>query len=286
LLLAAVIYGGWLGVTLLHSRLHPVALFMLGGWLIAWHGSLQHETIHGHPTPWRRMNDALAVAPLSLWLPYMLYRRSHLAHHDADHLTHPAHDPESRYLDASAGGPSQAAVRAQSTLAGRLILGPFVEVGRFLLNESVRVWRGEADSRCVWSWHAVAVGLIWIWLHFACHFSLGAYLAFFVYPGASLTLLRSFAEHRADASPARRVAVVERAPVFGLLFLNNNLHAAHHRWPGLPWWRLPVQYRANRRALLAENGGLVYAGYGEVAARFLLKAHDTVLHPDTGDARP
>jgi fatty acid desaturase len=109
--------------------------------------------------------------------------------------------------------------------------------------------------------------------------SLGRYILCFVYPGLMLSLIRSFAEHRAEPAPGHRVAIVERAPVFGLLFLNNNLHAAHHAWPGLAWWRLPQHYRRHRAALLAGNGGLVYDGYAEVFARFFLRPHDVGEYP-------
>ncbi len=67
--------------------------------------------------------------------------------------------------------------------------------------------------------------------------------------------------------------------MFGLLFLHNNLHAAHHADPTVPWYRLPAWYRRNRAALVAANGGLVYDGYLDVARRFLLATHDTPAHP-------
>lgn len=72
--------------------------------------------------------------------------------------------------------------------------------------------------------------------------------------------------------------MVEKAPLLGLLFLNNNLHVVHHRWPGEPWYRLPRLYRAGREEVLAQ-GGPVYAGYGGVAARYLLRPHDRLIHP-------
>ena len=72
---------------------------------------------------------------------------------------------------------------------------------------------------------------------------MGRYLLLFVYPGTSLTLLRSFAEHPAATEPGHRVAIVERAGPFSLVFLNNNLHAAHHRAPGIAWYRLPDFHR-------------------------------------------
>ena len=288
LLIALAIHAGWIAATLFHDRIPPLALAACGGWLIAWHGSLQHEAIHGHPTPWRRLNDALASAPLSLWLPYAVYRQSHLAHHASEHLTHPEHDPESRYLPDGVGWRQRlalASARVQSTLAGRLLLGPPLEVAQFLFIEFGRVVRDEPGARRIWAGHVAAVAVLVAWLHFACGLSLAKYLACFVYPGAALSLIRSFAEHRADTSPERRVAIVERAPIFGLLFLNNNLHAAHHRWPGVAWWRLPARFRAHRAELLAENGGLVYAGYREVFSRFLFRSHDAVLHSEAEAAR-
>jgi fatty acid desaturase len=73
--------------------------------------------------------------------------------------------------------------------------------------------------------------------------------------------------------------VVENSRLLGLLFLHNNLHVVHHDAPAVPWYRLPRLYRDNRAAVLAMNGGLVYAGYGDVFRRFLLKRHDHPVHP-------
>ena len=50
ILLAVLIYGAWGLVTWWHAALPTWLLVCAGGWLVAWHGSLQHETIHGHPT--------------------------------------------------------------------------------------------------------------------------------------------------------------------------------------------------------------------------------------------
>ena len=66
------------------------------------------------------------------------------------------------------------------------------------------------------------------------------------------------------------------------IFLFNNLHAAHHLRGGLPWYRIPTFYRLNRAALIEHNGGLVYNSYLEVARRYLLKPHDSPLHPEWG----
>ncbi|THD61586.1 fatty acid desaturase [Phenylobacterium sp.] len=289
--LAVAVYGGWMAVTLLQAHLPTPVLAVLGGWLIAWQGSLQHEIIHGHPTASRRLNEALGAAPLSLWLPFTVYRRSHLLHHACEHLAHPDHDPEARYLGLGSGWRHRTVrfiAGLQATLIGRLLVGPFVEVARLGWDEARRVARGEPGARAEWAAHAAGVAVVMTWLIAVCQLSLARYLLCFVYPGIALSLLRSFAEHRADATPGGQVAVVENAPVLGLLFLNNNLHAAHHAWPTLPWWRLPARYRIHRPALLSANGGLVYDGYGEVFARFAVRPHHTLEHPafapPTGEA--
>jgi fatty acid desaturase len=285
LLVAAAIYGGWLLATLGHAAMPWPIRAAIGGWLIAWHGSLQHEVIHGHPTPWRRANTLIGSIPLSLWLPFERYRSSHLAHHASEQITEPGRDPESRYLKP---GPGLSATldrffsQLQATLLGRMIFGPIIDVARFALSELSA--EGRRGALRAWAPHAFGVLAVAAWLKLVCGMSLVDYALTFVYPGAALTLIRSFAEHRADPSPDRRVAVVERAPLLGLLFLNNNLHAVHHRHPGRPWYRLPGLYWRDRQAILEANGGLAYAGYREVFRRYLLRPHDVVVHPSFGDA--
>lgn len=285
LILWAIIHGGWAMVTLASAKIPTPVLAALGGWLLAWHSSFQHEAIHGHPTPWRGVNTALASAPLSLWLPYPLYRRTHLAHHATPELTSPEHDPESRYLPPSASRWARVSAFAGSTLAGRLLLGPPIEIATFLAQEARTLASPRAAAaRRIWATHLALVAALLAWLQLACDLSLGRYLLCFVYPGAALSLIRSFAEHRAHRLHDRRVAVVENAPVLGLLFLNNNLHAAHHDSPGTPWYRLPSRYVCERARLLSSNGGLVYDGYGEVFRRYLLTPHHPADHGEAMEA--
>ena len=73
--------------------------------------------------------------------------------------------------------------------------------------------------------------------------------------------------------------IVEKTPLFGLLFLYNNLHVLHHRVPALPWYMLPRSYEKHRDFLVRLNGGLVYRGYFDVARRFLFRQHDRPTHP-------
>ncbi len=277
------IHAGFAAVTFFHDRIPGLCVAVAGAVLITWHSSLQHEFIHGHPTPWRRLNRGMASLPLSLWLPFESYRRSHLVHHCDDALTDPFDDPESYYWApeqwAALGPLGRALVRAHTTLAGRLLIGPAWNIGRYLTGEARGLLAGDPQRRRIWLGHAAGAALVLAWLVLVCRMNLAFYLLAIVYPGTSMLLLRSFAEHRARDGIFERTAIVENSALFGPLFLFNNLHAAHHERPLIPWYDLPAWYRANRTRLLSANGGLVYDGYGEVARRFLFTPHDVSVHP-------
>lgn len=281
--LALTIYGGWLALTWWHAALPAWVAYPTLVWLVAWHGSLQHEVLHGHPTRVRAVNDAIGFPPLALWLPYAVYRSAHLRHHVDSRLTDPLDDPESRYwtdeLWRRLSRPGQALVRAQATLLGRLALGPAWGIGRFFYFQFGALRAGHPAAHRIWAWHSVGVCAVLAWLWGVCGMNPLLYLVGVVYPATALTMIRSFAEHKAADRVEERIAIVERAPVLGLLFLHNNLHVVHHLAPSLPWYRIPALYRRERARLVASNGGLLYDGYADVARRFLLTPHDRVLHP-------
>jgi fatty acid desaturase len=281
--LVSLVYGGWLAVTYFQSALPWWIVCPIGAWLVAWQSSLQHEILHGHPTPWRGLNRLLALPALSLWLPYESYRVSHLMHHRDERLTDPLDDPESYYWTKGLWGSLsriwRPLLRLQTTLAGRLILGPAWIVPRFLIKQIAALLQGGKVARRAWRSHLVPLALVLAWLVLVCKMSLVFYVLGIVYPAVSLMLLRSFAEHRAASEVYERTAIVENAPVLGLLYLYNNLHAAHHERPTMPWYEIPSWYRINRERLIRDNGGLVYDGYAEVARRYLLRPHDGLLHP-------
>ena len=281
--LAFVIYGLWFLATYFYRDLPWWGLTAIGAWTIAWQLNLQHETIHGHPTRNRSVNEAIGWWPLSLWLPYSIYRSTHLAHHRDANLTDPFEDPESYYW-AEAGwrglGPlSRAFAHARTTFLGRIILGPAFLIGRFVADLARDAWRGKRGARATVGRHLLLCAPLMIWVIGVCGMPLWIYLACFVYPGTSLAMVRSFAEHRAAPEEERRTAIVENAWILGPLFLFNNLHAAHHLRHRLPWYQIPKFYRLNRAALIERNGGLVYQGYFDVARRYLLKPHDSPIHP-------
>ena len=285
-LVAAAIYGAWLVLTWFHAALPWWLLLPLGGYVVAWHGSLQHECVHGHPTRLGWLNQLLVFPNLGLWLPYGIYREDHLAHHDCPRLTCPLQDPESYYVDAATwramGRPWRALCAVRMSLMGRLTLGPLFALWELVAGELGRLVRGDRSHLRHWGVHAVSVLLVLAWIGPVCGMPLWEYVLLFAYPGMSLTLLRSFAEHRPAPSQAGRTIPVEAGPVFSLLYLNNNLHAVHHRRPELPWTLLGRLYRAERERLPAQDREPRIAGYGELARRFLLRFKDSPEHPGFG----
>jgi fatty acid desaturase len=271
-LVAAAIYGGWFSLTFAHARIPLPLLVVLGGVTLAWHGSLQHETIHGHPAGPRWVGWALGVAPLSLWLPYTVYRDTHRLHHATPHLTDPAHDPESPpCVTARATRVGRQLAASQQTALGRLVLGPPLTIASFLATELSALVRGVRGRRRAWAVHALLVAIVLVWLLAVAHMPIGKYLLAFVYPGASLTLLRSFAEHRVARAHQKRTCVVEAGPFFALLYLNNNLHAVHHETPHAPWFELPGLWKRRRAAFATATPDLVVPGYVRLVHRYALR---------------
>lgn len=288
--LAIVIYASWLLLTYFHASITGWLLFSLGGSLIAWHSSFQHEVVHGHPTRFHSINLIFGFPPLSLWLPFQLYRSSHRQHHRDERLTDPLDDPESKYLSHQSWQElshlERLLEKLQTPLCGRVLIGPFLMIGRFLRAELSTILKGNRLHARLWLVHFIAVGFLFTWLEQVCKFGVVDYLFYFVYPGTAILVLRSFAEHRADQTVSYRTAIVENASLFGFLFLNNNLHAVHHRFPGAAWYVLPKLYRLNRDKFLQINGALVYNGYGEIISRFLFKQHDAIVHPSFNQLAP
>lgn len=284
-ILAAAIYGGW-AVAMLAGGLGLLPLWAwapLAAWCVAWQASLQHEIIHGHPTPNATVNRWIAGPPLALWLCYDRYRATHLQHHRDDRLTDPLDDPESFYVTEDAwrrAGPAgRMLLRALNTLAGRLILGPPWAVARTVAGEARAIRRGVPQRAVAWARHGVAAIAVATAVDAGFGIPIWLYLLAVAWPATSLMLLRSFAEHRPAADAAHRSIIVESRGPLAWLFLSNNLHALHHERPGLPWFVLPKIYRANREAVLARNGGYRVAGYAEIARRWLLSPRDHPRHP-------
>ena len=282
-LIALLAYGGWCAVTLMYGRWPLWVVAPVGAVLVTLHGSLQHEVVHGHPTRWGWINRLLAIVPLSIWLPYDSYRATHLAHHIDDRLTDPLDDPESWYWTAEDWARlsplSRGVVHVSQTLAGRVTVGAYWAIGRYLRAEWRAFRANKTGVRALWLEHFLWCIPVIAWVRVVCGMPVWIYMLAIAIPGTSITLIRSFAEHRARPAFRDRIAIVEGSWILGPVFLFNNLHALHHDAPWVPWYQYPARYRRVRERLIAENGGLVYRTYFDVAWRFLLRPHDSPLHP-------
>lgn len=279
--LAGAIYGSWMLVLTAHGSLPWWATVSALAVTIAWHGSLQHEVLHGHPFTSQRANDTLGSPPLALRLPYPVYRRYHLEHHGSS-LTDPVDDAESFYISAERWAAMPAIGRglavAHHTLLGRLVLGPFVATIRLWTSQVTAIRRGDRGLASCWAIHVASVaGLLWI-IVAVVGLPAWQYLAA-AYLGHSLTLLRSYCEHRWVAGEGSCTAMVRSGRVLSLLFLNNNLHHAHHARPSVAWHRLPALADELASDEAAAAGAGLYIGYTDVARRYLLHPFDHPLHP-------
>ncbi|MBS0373095.1 MAG: fatty acid desaturase [Proteobacteria bacterium] len=282
-------YAAWLAATAEYGHWPLAVVAPLVALLLVLHSSLQHEILHGHPTRWRGVNALLGIVPLSLWLPYRRYHDLHLIHHINDRLTDPVDDPESNYWMpepwARLGPVGRALVRAQLTFPGRVLIGPFWRLPRFLRAEWSALRRDVRNTRRIWLEHLLWCVPVVLWVTVVCGMPFWVYLLAMVVPGNAILGIRSFAEHRARPAMRERTAIVERSWFLGPLFLWNSLHALHHEEPLMPWYRYQRRYRELRESLIAKNGGLVYRSYVEIATRFLWRAHDAPVHPTGGVPR-
>jgi len=255
----------------------------VGAYLLAWHFSLQHEAIHsfrGVPA-WLRF--AVVFPPLGLWFPYPLYRKSHTTHHRDVYLTVPGVDTESYYVRQADWERMSRVRRAlltfNQTMGGRLLIGPALRLWIMIDRETGRVRRGDYTHLPHWAVHVCALALLFWFISGVCGMPWWQYCLLVAYPGLSLGLLRAFTEHRAAEDSQERTASVESNVLFGVLYLYNNLHVAHHLKPAMPWYDIPEFYRANRALLLNDNGNFVYRGYAELAKRYFFVPVFSPVHP-------
>ncbi|WP_108883450.1 fatty acid desaturase [Anderseniella sp. Alg231-50] len=278
----AVCYTIWLSAIIWHDVL---------GWfwvipamvMATFHSSLQHEALHGHPTRSAALNEALVFPAIGLFVPYRRFRETHLRHHNNVMLTDPYDDPESWYLsrhDWHRTSPlMQALLGINSTLGGRILVGPALALYGFWRNDLKSVCAGNREIARAYLSHfagVVPVVALLVWLDIP----LWAYGLFVAYPAMSLLMIRTFIEHRAEETVAERTAVIEAGLFMRLLFLNNNFHAVHHDHPYMSWSELPAIWRLDKAKTLRDNGGYHYpGGYLQVAWYWLLRRREPVEHP-------
>ncbi len=274
-------YGLWAVAGFALYPVVPVLALALMAVMAALHSSLVHECLHGHPTRRRLINEALVTLPLSLAYPYRRYKATHLAHHHDERLTDPFDDPESYYRARwqydRLPGLLKRLLAVNNTLLGRMVLGPWLVAGAFLLDEA-RLLRSDAPGvRRAWAIHLPAMALV-LALVWAMGIPLWLYVLAVCWPGLALIAIRTFAEHQWHETPEGRTIIVERSPL-AWLFLNNNLHIVHHKTPSAPWYALPRLYRERREEWQAMNGGYVFPNYLALWRRWGLWAKEPVVHP-------
>lgn len=224
--------------------------------------SMSHEIIHGHPTKHHRLNDYFAALPVALY-PYYEYKRSHLKHHiDAD-LTRPGIDPESFFVTAQHWAVLSPFCRAlkwiNMTLLGRLLLGPahtiYALACTMLKDFHSNALRTKLQWLSYWIGGAVVLAVAYkanipLWLYvLSAYFSL------------SVIAVRSFYEHRPADNPTERTVIVESCIPLRFLYLYNNFHAVHHKYPAMAWYQIYSEFRLNRASYLERNGGFYFSGY-------------------------
>jgi len=276
LFLICGVYLVWTG--LLWLPITAIIIVPILGLLITLHSSLQHEVIHGHPTRWVWLNEALVSPAIGIFVPFARFRDSHLAHHQDARLTDPYDDPETNYFDPAVWARlprlMQRVLRINNTLAGRLVLGPVIGSVMWVIS----------DMRCcsraaIYGWlaHVPAVAVV-LWIVAISPLSIGAYLCA-AYLGLSMLKMRTFLEHQAHTRASGRTVIIEDRGPFAFLFLNNNLHVVHHVHPKVAWYDLPTLYTENRDHYLQRNDGYVYPSYGAIIRQYFWRAKDPVPHP-------
>jgi fatty acid desaturase len=282
LAVTALVYAVLGSVIWFHASLPWWVIPTVGAYFATVHSSLQHEVLHGHPTRYWFVNEALVFLTPTLWLPFQRYKDTHLQHHHNDNLTDPERDPESFYLLpdgwAEMPGFKRMLFQLNQTLGGRMLVGPAIGIIRFWSADLRDVVRGDIHKAKAWAVFFLSCALTLTYVIW-CGMPVWQYLLLVAYPGISLALVRSYCEHQAAEVVDHRTIIVECSRFWSFLFLNNNLHVPHHERPALAWYKLPHYYRSERATLLAQNNGYVMS-YAQMFRRYFLSAKEPVAYPN------
>ena len=257
--------------------------------VIALSSSLQHELLHGHPFRSARLNACLVPLPYSLFIPYWRFRALHIAHHDDPRLTDPYEDPESWYLhprDWKRLGPvAKWILQANTTLVGRVLLGPAIGLTGFYASDVGHIIAGRRDVLLAWMSHGIGAAILLFILSQIDGVSLFAFGAA-CYAAHGLLCVRTYLEHQAAEDVGHRTVLIEDRGPLAWLFLFNSLHGVHHALPGVPWYELPRVYRQNRALFQARNGYYVYRSYWQIIRRYAFRSKEAVPHPFADRQQP
>jgi len=270
-------YAAYVVITVYTTSIGPSAALVLLTLVLVLHSSLQHEFLHGHPTPNQVFNDFL-VSPA----PGLLVRDTHLDHHRNELLTDPYDDPESNFIDPlvwnQLPGWRQTIARYNSTLLGRIIIGPLVGMFSFYRNDISKIRNGERRVAYSYLHHLVWIAPVLAWHLTMSSMPTWAYLLA-AYLAMSILKIRTFLEHTASERVAERSVLIEDRGPLAFLFLNNNYHAVHHAHPGIVWHQLPARFNERKDLFLNRNGGYWFRSYWSVFKLYLFKRKDSVAHP-------
>ena len=273
--LILAVYGGTIATVLNHGRLGVVMTVLLLSWFGAWHLSMQHEMLHGHPFRAQWLNDAIASIPVTLWIPFLCFKRDHLEHHEAD-LTNPELDNESYYVSQEvwdrSGRLRRAAYWANRTMAFRMFVWVFVSTTTYVLMVLRQALRGDNSRRVALLVHVVGLFFVVWFVRGVAEMPFWQFALGTTYGGRVLNAMRPFPEHKYLADTQDRTAMIMAGPVMSLLMLNNNLHVAHHDEPWVPWYDYRSLMERVNAVERARKIGLLYeGGYLEVFRRFAFR---------------
>jgi fatty acid desaturase len=237
----------------------------------AWHLSMQHEVLHGHPFKNQFLNDVLGGVPVTLWIPYLAFKKDHHEHHLSD-LTNPALDNESYYVSQEqwdkAGRIRRAAWTANRTILFRMFVWTIVSTITYVLTVLKRAVRNEKSDRLAVALHVVGVAFV-VYLVSLSSMPLWQFALGTLYGGRILNAIRPFPEHKYQSGVETRTAMIMAGRFMSLLMLNNNLHVAHHDEPGVPWYRYDKLMQRVNAVQRARDAGVLYeGGYAEIFRRF------------------
>jgi len=286
-LIAGLVFVSWDGF-IGDLQAQSVFMVLMLAPLVTLYSSLTHEITHGHPFRSSWVNDLLMVIPYGLLVPHYRFKDTHLAHHKDVNLCDPYDDPESWYqlgADWHQRGPiSQAVFNFNNTLLGRMLIGPLIGMTGFIKCDWYNVKRGERHIAGKWLLHlalcAVLLSAVAVYspLPVWC-------LPAAAYLGMSILMIRTYLEHQAHEKVRGRSVIIEKGGIFAFLFLNNSLHAVHHAYPAIAWYRLPGLFAANRNRFLKMNDGYAFGSYRSVFRQFFFRRKEPVPIEDALDKR-
>jgi fatty acid desaturase len=265
------VYGLTVLTVLRYDVLTPWLAVPMLAVLGAWHLSMQHEVLHGHPFKNQFLNDAIGGIPVTLWIPYLAFKKDHHEHHLSD-LTNPALDNESYYVSQEqwdkAGRIRRAAWTANRTILFRMFVWTIVSTITYVLSVLKRAVRGEKGDRLAVALHVVGLVFV-VYLVSLSSMPLWQFALGTTYGGRILNAIRPFPEHKYQSGVETRTAMIMAGRFMSLLMLNNNLHVAHHDEPGVPWYRYDTLMQRVNAVQRARDAGVLYeGGYAEVFRRF------------------